>query len=323
MPFPARPSALLGAILLLLFPRLSSADDAPRVVASIMPVHSLTAAVMGEVGSPHLLVRGAGSPHDYALRPSDARALVDADLVFWVDPGLETFLEKPLASISKDSQVIRLSSAPNVRLLAAREGGAWETRGHDDDHEDPGDPDGHDDHEGHVHGTADLHLWLDPANARALVDAIEDALAAVDPGRAPTYRANATATRAALSALEAELRGRLAPVADRPFVVFHDAFQYAERTFGLHAAGAITIAPEQRPGPRRLSEIRARIVADGAVCVFAEPQFPRDLVATVVEGTPARIGILDPLGADRSPGPDSYFRMMRALAEGLRDCLEG
>ena len=77
----------------------SPAAAAPEVVASVAPIHSLVAAVMAGVGEPKLLVPPGASPHAYSLRPSEARALAGADIVFRVGPGLETFLDKPLAAL--------------------------------------------------------------------------------------------------------------------------------------------------------------------------------------------------------------------------------
>lgn len=287
-------------------------------VASIKPVHSLAAAVMAGAGEPFLIVKAGASPHAYTMRPSEAAAIDDADVVFWVGPRLEAFLAKPLSTLGGRARVVALSEADGVRLLDAREGGRWETRdraAHEHEDEDA------DDH-GHDHGGApDLHFWLDPGNATAAVRAIAEALAETDPERAGLYRANADETAKRIAALDAEIAATLAPVRDRPYVVFHDAYHYFERHYGLNAVGAITVAPGRNPGARRLYEIRDRIVELGAACVFAEPQFEPALVDTVIEGTGARSAVLDPLGADIPAGPELYFTLMRDLARGLRDCL--
>lgn len=339
-----------------------AAAAAPNVVATILPVQSLAASVMGELGEPRLLVRGAGSPHTYSLRPSDARALDEADLILWVGEELELFMQRPLQSLGSDARVVTLSEVPGVRLLSTREGGTWDehdhghghdddhghshghSHGHDDDEEDHGHSHGHShghdeedeededhghshghshghDHGDHVHGEHDMHIWLSPHNARAMVAAIAEALAEIDPDNAETYRANAAQTRDSLDALEARIQERLLPLGNAAFVVFHDAYQYFEEDFALGAAGSVTVSPERQPGAQRLRELRERIGQLDAVCVFAEPQFEPRLVQTVVEGTGARIGVLDPLGAELEPGPDAYPALLENLAGSFLDCL--
>jgi zinc transport system substrate-binding protein len=298
-----------------------SSETAPGVVATIRPVHSLVTGVMEGVGAPHLLVSGGQSPHAYSLRPSDAAALEGADLVVWIGPDLETFLADPLRTLADDAHVVTLAQAPGLTRLPVRAGGAFEPHdhGHDHDHDH-----NHGHEQGHGHEAAtDMHLWLDPDNAAAMVDAIAAALAEVDPDHAETYRANAAAVRADLSALTAEVGSRLAPVDDIPFIVFHDAYRYFENRFDLAAVGAITVTPGAPPGAARLAEIRATLERTGAVCVFAEPQFEPRVVQVITEGTGARAGTLDPVGADLSPGPDLYPTMIRRLAGSLHDCLAG
>jgi zinc transport system substrate-binding protein len=282
----------------------------PQVVASIKPVHSLAAAVMEGVGAPELLVHGAASPHTYALRPSDAARLAGARVVLWIGPNYEGFLAKPLATLAGGARIVTLAEAAGVTILPARTGGAWEEDEHEDEH-------GH----GHEAMRGDGHLWLDPRNADAMVVAIAAALAATDPAHAGAYRANATATRQRLAALDGALAATLAPVRGVPFVVFHDGYQYLERRYGLAAAGAVAVSPEQRPGARRVAELRARIRGLGARCVFAEPQFEPALVRILVAETGTRTGTLDPLGADLADGPALYETMMRRLAESLARCL--
>jgi len=301
----------------------SAAQAAPAVVASIKPVHSLVAAVMQGVGTPILLVEGAGSPHTYSLKPSQAKALAEAEVVFWVGEGLEHFLERPLESLAADAKSVPLMEARGMILLPNREGGTFEPEADEDEHAHA-EGEGHDDHDheqDHDHGDFDPHVWLDPDNATAMVAAIADTLAAVDPQNAERYRANADAETRRLAALTDELTATLAPVRARPFIVFHDAWHYFETRFGLTAAGSITVNPETPPGARRVAEIRDKVRELDATCVFAEPQFEPALVSVVIEGTGARAAVLDPLGADLPDGPDLYFTLLRRDARSLRDCL--
>ncbi|MBY6263917.1 zinc ABC transporter substrate-binding protein [Azospirillum sp. 412522] len=297
--------------------------EAPKVVVSIKPIHSLVASVMHGVGTPTLLVRGGASPHSYTLKPSDAKALSAADLVVWVGPDLEGFLEKPLQANAPKATRLTLMDQKGMTLLQTREGGAWEP--HDHGHEGHGHKDH--DHKDHAaehdddHDELNSHIWLDTANARAIVTAAAEALAAKDPADAEAYRTNADRTLQALDALDAELKSTLSPVKDKPFVVFHDAYQYFEARYDLSAVGSITVSPDRRPSAKRLSAIRAKIAGLNAACVFAEPQFEPTLVRTVVEGTKAKTGVLDPEGADLPEGEALYPTLMRNLAASLRGCL--
>lgn len=293
-----------------------------KVVATIAPIHSLVAGVMAGVGEPILLIPGGASPHAYAMRPSGARALDEADIVVWVGASMETFLERPLASIASDVVVVALAAAPGVSLLPARAGGAFVA------------PDRETASAGAVPSTArrgkggplhdhdfNPHIWLSLDNAAHMIASIAAALRTRDAANAAAYGANAAALLARLRVLEGELGTLLEPVHDVPYAVFHDAYQYLEAEFALRPIGAITVSPDQRPGARRLAELRARIVATGARCLFVEPQFPPALVDTLLAGTGARTGELDPLGADLAPGPELYFTLMRRLAASFNACL--
>ena len=295
------------------------AADPPRIVTTIPPIHSLVAAVTEGVVDPVLLVRGSASPHNYAMAPSDARALQNAQLLIWVGPTLETFVARTLRDPREGRRVITLMDQDGISLLKTRAGGAFDRHVHDDDHDEHAHDEEHadDDAGGHL----DAHLWLDPSNAARTIEIVADALVALDPSRADTYRANAARALDRIARLEDSLMATLAPVQDRPFIVFHDAYQYLERRYDLAVAGSITVAPDRKPGARRLREIQRRIVEGGVVCVFAEPQYQSSVIETVIEGTAARAGVADPLGASLDPGPDFYPALMRRLARSLAECL--
>ena len=262
-----------------------------EIVATIPPIHSLVAAAAQGIAAPHLLVPGNASPHGYALRPSDVRNLEQADLVFWVGPGMEGFMEKPLQSIAGKATVVTLSESPDIEVLPGREGGT------------------------------DMHLWLSPANARAILRIAGQRVTDALPAAAERVRANVDAALARLDVMERTAGQRLAPVAERPFIAFHDAFQYFEKAFGIHAAGTVTIGPDRLPGAGRVRELRAMLTGGAVSCVVHEPQFSPRLVRTLIADTPARTAALDPLGADLMPGPDLYPALIERNAEHLADCL--
>ncbi|WP_113393915.1 zinc ABC transporter substrate-binding protein ZnuA [Rhizobium sp. SYY.PMSO] len=297
----------------LLVSTTATAADAPRVVVSIKPIHSLVAAVMQGVGTPDLIVDGAASPHTYALKPSNARSLQQAQLVFWVGPGMEAFLQKPLSALGSNATVVELDHAPGITKLKFREGGAFEPHDDGDEHEA-------EDHD-HDHGEFDTHLWLDPHNAKAMVTEITTSLVAADPANALTYETNQKALNDKLDALDTEIASTLAPVKDKPFIVFHDAYQYFEHRYGVRVSGSITVSPETIPGAQRVAEIHSKVAGLGATCVFAEPQFEPKLVNVVLEGTSAKSGVLDPEAATLPQGPDLYFDLMRGIASSLKTCL--
>ncbi|EGL61994.1 ABC transporter, substrate binding protein (zinc) [Agrobacterium sp. ATCC 31749] len=322
---PLMASAALAAV-------ASGATAAPDVVVSIKPVHSLVAAIMKGVGEPQLIVDGAASPHTYNLRPSNARKLEKADVVFWVGPGLEAFLQKPLEALASKATVVELEDAKGLEKLPFREGGPFEA--HDDGEEgheahaghteDEGAHEHENDHAGseeHEHGTYDTHLWLDPANAKAMAQAIETALIAADAGNAATYQANTKKLIDDLDALDAEVAETVKPVKDKPFIVFHDAYQYFEHRYGVKTAGSITVSPETLPGADRVKQMQEKVRQLGATCVFAEPQFEPKLVSVITEGTAAKSATLDPEAATLTPGPDLYFKLMRGIAGSLKNCL--
>ena len=282
------------------------------VVASIKPVHALVAGVMQGVAEPVLLIQGGASPHDFSLRPSEARAIYNADLVFWVGNQLEFFLSKMLHSTK--ARNVALAQAPGVDLLGLRAGGLWNGGSSRHDHQH--------DHQQHD-SDYDPHIWLDPRNAVAMVRAIRAALMDLDPGRQERYSANAAALIARLQALDAALAERLASIKDKPYIVFHDGYQYFERRYGLAAAGSVTLNPDKKTGARRISEIRQRINENRIVCVFSEPQFEPALVRVLVENTAVRTGVLDPVGGTLPAGPDAYFHILHKLADNLHACLAG
>ena len=317
--------ALLSAAIL--FPP-AAVFAAPQVAVSIKPIHSLVASVMKGIAEPQLILKGAGSPHTYQMKPADAELLQNAEVVFWVGPELEKFLEKPIGSLSSDARTVELEDTPGLLRLPMREGGAFETHDHGDESHEAEDGHAHEGHtheaEGHSdhdHEASDAHVWLSTANAKMLAKAIAAALGEADPANAPRYNANLAVLDDKLDALSAELKATVAPVKDKPIVVFHDAYQYFEKEAGIRVVGSITVSPETLPGAARISEIHEKLKALDASCVFAEPQFEPKLVNVVVEGTSARTGTLDPEAATLAPGPDLYFELMRGIAGSIRTCL--
>ncbi|MXY40072.1 MAG: zinc ABC transporter substrate-binding protein [Rhodospirillaceae bacterium] len=293
--------------------------EAPRVVVTIKPIHALVASVMDRIGTPALLLSGSMSPHGVSLRPSQARMLAESEMVVWTGPALEQSVAKIVRNLAGKAVSLPLQDAPGVRLLKLREGGIWELDDHDHGH-GHGEEEGDEDEE---RADIDAHIWLDPHNAIAMTRAIGEALARADAPNAAAYRANAAATVDRLKALDTEIAKAVRPVRGKRYIVFHDAYQYFEKRYRLKPAGSITIDPHRTPSPRRLFDIRTRILKRGASCVFREPQFEPKVVNVLVRGTSAKVGTLDPVGAGLPAGKDAYTTLLRRLVAGLRTCLTG
>ena len=293
----------------------TTAGAADRVVATFKPVHSLVSAVMAEVGEPYLIMRGAESPHTYRMRPSDAGVIGKARVIFMIGDLVETSLAGPIHKLGGKARVVELAEVPGLVRKPLRMGGAFEDDGHDHGH-GHGHSHGHGKGHGHDHDheAFDMHVWLDPVNAGLMAVAIARTLSEVDP-------ANADALVARLDELNAQLAAELAPVNDKPFIVFHDSYRYFEDRFGLTAVGSAVVSTGRSPGVRRVRELRKKVHELGVVCVFAEPRFDQRFVKLITEGTKARPGTVDPAGVTIKAGPEMYFTLMRNMAASFKGCL--
>lgn len=304
----------------------SIADDEVHVVASIKPVHSLVSIVMAGVGEPYLIIQGNSSPHNFRMRPSDAAKLQDAHIIFLIDRLMETSLAEAIdahVGNARVARVIELSETEGLVRWKLREGGAFEGHGHEghDDHDHEGEESLREDTATPSESTFDLHNWLDPVNAAAMVKEIANILSEADTTNAGLYDANAQSVLHRLNELTTHIASEMIPVRNRSFIVFHDGYRYFEERFGLTASGSSVINPNRSPGARRLREIRDMVRERGVSCVFVEPQFDQGIVEVVIEGTQTLVGTLDPLGAHIEDGPDLYFNLLRNLSASFRDCL--
>ena len=295
----------------------TSAQAAPTVIASIMPVHSIVANVMGSLGSPDLLLSGKNSEHSASLSPAQIASLGQADIVFMIGGGLEHKLGQVSGSEAVNGKkFLTLADAPGIKLLKIRKGINFEVDS-DEELPDASDP---------QYGFAlkyNPHIWLDPENAKAMARAVAAELGKIDPGNAAAYQANATAYLASLDQLEAEISAAAKPIQAKPFIVFHDAYPYFESRFGLTAVGSISDASAAAPSAKWLAEIKDKLAQTKALCVFREPQFDSKYVNVVLEGSSAREGVLDAMGYDLTPGPSAYAQILRNIAASAKACLIG
>ena len=290
-----------------------------NVVVTSKPIHALVSSVMAGVGTPKLLVDGPASPHSYAMKPSDAQAVNRAVVFFRVSEEFEPFTAKLVRSLPEAVKVVSLADAPGVKLLPRRQGATFEDHSHDHGHDYKDERHHRDKHE-HA-DSYDPHVWLDPENAKAMVSNIADILAGLAPDKAAVIRENAAAELDRISHLSDELSRELAPAAGEKFIVYHDAYQYLEKRYGLTAVGSMTVNPDVPPSGKRLQEIRRKISSADVRCVFADPNISPRVTATITEGTSARTVVLDPEGMTLEAGRDLYHRLMRQLASAMRSCL--
>ena len=355
----------------------TSANADIKVVASIKPIHSLASYLMDGVAKPDLIVDGYASPHGFALKPSHAKMLQNADIVFWVGEDLENFLEKPLDSIAKKAEKIELLEIKGLNKLKFRERNIFDDHddhGHDDhghkkkddhddhddhakkeddhddhdhkkkddhddhdhakkedghkeddhdDHEhkkkdDHDDHDDHDGHEGHHHGEHDPHIWLDPINAKVILNEMVEHLIENDAKNASTYKSNLEKALKDIDKLTIEVMTDLNQSTSS--IVFHDAYQYFEKRFNVNVLGAFTVNTDVLPGAEQLEEIREVIEHDKVACIFSEPQFNPDIINAVAKDMDIKTGVLDPLGATLTPGKTLYFDLIKNMSKSFKGC---
>ncbi|MES9863593.1 MAG: zinc ABC transporter substrate-binding protein [Candidatus Thiodiazotropha sp. 4PDIVS1] len=299
--------ALLLALSLFSAPSLAGL----KVVVTIMPIHSLISGLMSGVGEPYLLLKSNQSPHTMSLKPSDARALNQADLVVWIGESLESPLSNLIKQLKVSSEVISLLDTPNLHQLPIRNNREW-TR-----HHKPTKSSSTHTHEINM----DNHIWLSPANARLITHHLSNVLIWLDPDNRGLYQNNLEKVLNRLDGMETQFKANISGNTDSPFIVFHDAYQYLEHHFGLNAVGSVSISPDRLAGAKHIHQLREKIRRLEARCIFSEPQFEPKLVHTLISGTQASAGELDPLGGGLTPGEDAYFNLMIGLSEGLASCL--
>ena len=321
-----------------------SAKAEVNVVTTIKPLHSLVSSVMKGVGEPSLIIEGTNNPHTFVFKPSHAKMIEEADIIFWIGEDLEAFMEKPLDSLAEEAQVISFMALSSIEKLKFREKNIFDDHdGHEDEHEGHEDEDDHghkdddhdDDHDGHedeheghdddhndahahAHGEFDAHIWLDPVNAKKMVLEIAHELSDLDPNNKVKYENNANATIKSLDELVDSNKKILSK--DISYVVFHDAYQYFEKRFGVIPAGALTLNPDVLPGAKQIADIQDVINDKGIKCIFSEPQYNPKIIETLGNDMNISTGVMDPLGAYIDAGPSMYSDLINQIANSIKDC---
>ena len=294
------------------------ASETKGVITTIQPINALVNAVIGNTGGSTSLIPSDVSPHEFKLKPSDVKNLQDGNIIFYISNHLESSITKVFKNLPKNIKIVNLMEETGINHLAIRDNEAWERHDHHDDHDKHAKKDDdHDDHE----KEDDVHIWLDPDNGIKIIQKVNKELSLLFPENSQIYNKNATNIINKITELKSELKEELLSIKDKPFIVFHDAYQYFEKVFGLNAVGSIALEDDVATSPKQISYIRNKIIKSNVSCVFQEPQFDSKLVKTVVEGTDAKIGTLDPLGVDIANKKDFYLQLLRNMSKSLKECL--
>ena len=312
---------LISIIILYFFSNFNVfASETKGVITTIKPIESLVNAVIGDTGKTVSLIPPEISPHEFRLKPSDVRILQNSNIVFYISSHLETGIVKMFKNLPKNIKTINLMEETGIDHLSIRDNEAWELHDHDDHDKHDAKDEKHDDHDKHD-TKDDIHIWLDPDNAIKIVRKINKELSLFFPKNAIIYNDNSSKLINEIESLKIELKKELLPIKDKPYIVFHDAYQYFERAFELNAIGSIALENDVASSPKQISFIKDKILKSQATCVFQEPQFDSKLVKTVVEGTKARIGILDPIGVNIVEKENFYLQLLRNMSKSLKKCL--
>lgn len=316
----------------------------PRVVTDLLPTHALASLVMGDLGTPSLLLRAA-NVHSAHLRPSQLRTLSDADVIFWIGPQMTPQLEASITRIGGSGKALALLETDGTYQRhyegEGARGGHDHGRGtlHDAaEHEDHGtlldaDHEGHEtshesesegDH-GHIapEGALDPHAWLDPQNAAHWLDVIAARLSDLDPENAAQYAQNAQSARRDIAKMDRDIAALLAPLSAQRFITGHDAYGYFTAHYGLSPLGALAHGDAAAPGAAHLAALNAKIIAQRPACVFPEAGQERGYGQHLsAQENGLKVGAaLDPEGITQTPGPQAYARLMHALANSFARCL--
>ena len=311
------------------------ATETTGVISTIQPINSLVSAVIGNTGKSITIIPSEQSPHDFKLKPSDVKVLQNGNIIFYVSNHLESSVTKVFKNLPKNIKLINLMEESGINHLAIRDNAAWERHDHHGDDHDDHDKHGkkHDDHDDHdKHGKKhddhddhekedDVHIWLSPDNAIKIVQKVNKVLSLYFPENSKIYNDNTTKFIDKIRNLKMELIKELSPIKNKPYIVFHDAYQYFEKTFELNAVGSVALEGDIASSPKQISFIKDKIIKSKASCVFQEPQFDSKLVKIVLEGTNAKTGTLDPHGVNITGNKDFYLQLLKNMAKSLKECL--
>lgn len=281
----------MTAVALLFTAQISHAK--PMVLASLKPLALIAQEITGTAADVDTLLPDTASHHDYPLKVSDHARLQKADVILWIGPELESFLQKPIANVA------------SAKIITSYElaGMNWPVNNHASEHSD------------HAY-EHDPHLWLDPRNAVVVAQALTLRLMQIDVANAKQYQANLQIFTAKMQKLDTQLQESLRPLAGLGFAVYHEGFEHFVGRYGLHQLGYVTFTPEQKPGAKHMAQLRGALA--GGKCLFLEPYKDTQAMRDLAQELHLRLGVLDALGAQ---GAKNYTQLLTQMAEAFSACL--
>jgi len=315
-------STNFAVLSLILFVIGYSSQVFAAVVTSIRPLGFIVAAIADGVISTEVqvLLPDGASPHNYALCPSDLQRLHDADLIVWVGMEMEAFLGKPLMKLATSKQIAIAPLAKIAGLLMTSNQHDQSINNHQHRNHQTVNPLIIDQH--YNYNNYDMHVWLSPKIARLAAITIHNNLLELMPQKKNKLDANLRQFKYKLAQSEKNIASMLKPLQGKGYFVFHDAYGYFEKQFGLVPLGHFTVNLAISPGARRLYQIKTQLVEREAVCIFTEPQFKPAIINAITRDTNVRIGNLDPLGNGIKLSKDSYMKFLFQLSKQYVSCLE-
>jgi len=288
--------------------------QADTVIASVKPLTLIASELLVDVAEVDTLLPDGASPHDFALRPSDRKRLNSADLLIWVGPEIEPYLEKVIDASQVEHMAMRKGHADHDDDKHSHEEHHDEQKGHEDKHDD--------EHEGHIgHDHAGLHPWLDIEAVEHFAEELSVELQHHYSKQASIIKENKAAFLASLKQFESKAKAQLEPVHQKGFLVFHDAYDGFVNHFDLNQVGYFTVSPELKPGAKHLAELREKLEHSGVSCVFKEPQYNPALIDSITRGFEVHVGELDPLATDVALAQGAYVNFMQGLVDEFTECL--
>ncbi|MDH2415542.1 metal ABC transporter substrate-binding protein [Nocardioides sp. CER19] len=281
-------------------------DGEIDVVTAFYPLQFVAERVGGDLVNVSNLTQPGQEPHDLELSPKQTGEVALADLVVY-EKGLQAAVDA----------AVRQSGAETVDAAAVAGLEPMSHGGHDDvDHHGSGETV---DEEGHDHGDLDPHLWQDPLKLAKVADAVADRLATLDPSHASTYRSNAEALDADLTALDRDYTAGLADCERKTIVVSHNAFGYLTR-YGIDIEPIAGLSPDAEPTPADLGRLHDLIESHGITTVFGERLVPAELAETLAKDLGVTTAVLDPIeGLTDETAHENYLSLMRANLAALKE----
>ena len=284
----------------------ASAFAQPAVMTTIKPLQFIAAAVMDGIAEPEVLIPSTQSPHYYTLRPSDIRKVSEAQLVLWIGPQMETYLEGFIAQLAQQTILIEAGALPGVTLHEVGHNRVEQAHVHE---------------EADNHGLYDPHIWLNTGNAELIARSLYEELIVFDPANAARYEENVAGFVEGLRLLEARLRKEVTGLVDGRYALYHNGIQYFEKQFGLEHQFVLVPDHEIQPGIRHLLALRELLEDRPLTCVLEDVNANEATINTVFRDYPVNRVRIDTMGDAIDSGRFAYVRLVENMTLALRHCL--